>query len=283
MSEGPPPPGLPIPERPSLAITFLTDYGTRDAFTGVCRAVINRLAPGAIVIDLTHQVTPGDIRQGALVLDAASTHTGPVVNLAVVDPGVGTSRRAVAVSAGEQFFVGPDNGLLWPAIQRAGGADEAVEITGSPVRLQPTGHTFHGRDLFSPVAAAIASGIGLAELGEPFDPAGLVGLELPRASFADGVLSAHVLFADGFGNLTLDVSSELLERTGFRPGTTTRVQIAGAPVFDSLFARTFADASPGEPVLFLDSTGRLALAINGDSAEGVFGLTPDDQVLIGKL
>ena len=165
---------MPIPERPSLAIAFLTDYGTRDAFTGVCRAVINRLAPGAIVIDLTHQVTPGDIRQGALVLDAATAHTGPVVNLAVVDPGVGTAHRAVAVAAGEQFFVGPDNGLLWPAIQRAGGASEAVEISDTPVRLRPTGHTFHGRDLFSPVAAAIAAGIGLAELGEPFDPSELL-------------------------------------------------------------------------------------------------------------
>ncbi len=274
---------MPIPERPSLAIAFLTDYGTRDAFTGVCRAVINRLAPGAIVIDLTHQVTPGDIRQGALVLDAATAHTGPVVNLAVVDPGVGTARRAVAVAAGEQFFVGPDNGLLWPAIQRAGGASEAVEISDTPVRLRPTGHTFHGRDLFSPVAAAIAAGIGLAELGEPFDPSELVELELPRAGFADGVLSAHVLFADGFGNLTLDVGTELLDRTGFELGRPTRVQIAGAPVFDALFARTFADASPGEPVLFLDSTERLALAINGDSAAGVFGLKPDDQVLVGKV
>jgi S-adenosyl-L-methionine hydrolase (adenosine-forming) len=283
VSEGPPPPGTPTPARPSLAITFLTDSGTRDSFTGVCRAVINRLAPGATVIDLTHQVTPGDIRQGALVLDTATSHTGPVVNLAVVDPGVGTSRRAIAVAAGEQFFVGPDNGLLWLAIQRAGGASQVVEISSSPVRLRPTGHTFHGRDLFSPVAAAIASGIGLAELGEPFDPAGIVELELPRASYADGVLSAHVLFADGFGNLTLDAGSGLVERTGFEAGHTTRVQIAGAPVFDAPFARTFADASPGEPLLFIDSTERLALAINGDSAEGVFGLGPDDQVLVGKV
>ncbi len=150
-----------------LPITFLSDYGYDDEFAGVCRAVIARLAPGATLIDLTHGIPRHDVRAGAAVLENALPYAPPGVHLAVVDPGVGSARKAVAVAAAEEgrLLVGPDNGLLWPALERFGGAMAAVDLTLSPQRLEPLSATFHGRDIFAPVAAALASGTPLAAVG----------------------------------------------------------------------------------------------------------------------
>ena len=168
-------------------ITFLSDYGYEDEFAGVCRAVISQIAPGAPLIDLTHGIARQDIRQGAVALANALPSCPPGVHLAVVDPGVGSERRAVAVAAAEgRFLVGPDNGLLSRALDRLGGALDAVELSRSPFRLEPVSATFHGRDLFAPVAAHLSLGARLEEAGESIDPASLATLELPTPEIADG-------------------------------------------------------------------------------------------------
>ncbi len=161
-------------------ITFLSDYGYEDEFAGVCRAVISQIAPGAPLIDLTHGIARQDIRQGAFALANALPSCPPGVHLAVVDPGVGSARRAVAVAAAEgRFLVGPDNGLLSRALDRLGGALDAVEISRSAFRLEPVSATFHGRDLFAPVAAHLSLGARLDEAGESIDPGSLAALDLP--------------------------------------------------------------------------------------------------------
>jgi S-adenosylmethionine hydrolase len=164
-------------------VTLLTDYGYEDEFVGVCHGVIARLAPAVRVIDVTHGVARHDVRSGALILRRALPYLPPGVHLAVVDPGVGGERRAVALRTADEdrLLVGPDNGLLSLAAASFAGAVEAVDVSHSPHRLEPVSATFHGRDTFAPVAARLAEGAPLAEAGEPIDPADLVALELPRA------------------------------------------------------------------------------------------------------
>src|SRR6478736_5554092 len=164
-------------------LTFLSDYGLEDDFVGVCHAVIGRIAPEVRVVDLTHGLDRHDIRTAALVLRRALPFCAPGVHLAVVDPGVGAERRAVALRTADEdrILVGPDNGLLSLAAQRFGGIVEAIDIAHSSFRLEPSAATFHGRDLFAPVAAAIAAGASLAETGKPLVPDELDALHMPRA------------------------------------------------------------------------------------------------------
>jgi S-adenosyl-L-methionine hydrolase (adenosine-forming) len=246
-------------------ITFLSDYGTADHFVGVCHAVIAGICPQARVIDLTHGIPRHGVRAGALILRASLRYLPIGVHLAVVDPGVGGSRRAVALRTSEgRLLVGPDNGLL----SLAGPVSEAVDIAGSPVRLEPVSATFHGRDRFAPVAAHLAAGASLADLGAPCDPAGLVTIELPRPRYENDVIVAHALYVDGFGNVALDLGAEALEPLGIRPGRVVEVRSASGRTGASKFVRTFADAGPGELILYEDSDGALALAVNqGDAAE----------------
>ncbi len=166
-----------------VVITFLSDYGTADDFVGVCHAVMARIAPDVRVVDLSHGIARHDLRTGALVLRRTLPFAAPGVHLAVIDPEVGGTRRAVAVRCAEEdrLLVGPDNGLLLPAAERFGGVAEVVEISTSPCRLLPVSATFHGRDLFAPVGAHLAGGVELAETGDPLDPAELVALDLPTA------------------------------------------------------------------------------------------------------
>src|SRR5436309_4487854 len=190
-------------------ITFLSDYGVEDDFVGLCHAVIASICPQARVIDLSHGVARHDVRAGAIMLRGALPYLPVGVHLAVVDPDVGAERRAVAVGCGDgRVLVGPDNGLLWLAIEQSGGAVEAVDIARSRFRLEPVSATFHGRDIFRPVAAQLAAGAPFAEAGEPIDPARLVTLELPRPRLEDGVLVAHALYVDRFGNVQLDARHE---------------------------------------------------------------------------
>src|SRR3954467_1149632 len=192
-------------------ITFLSDYGYEDEFAGVCRAVISQISPGAPLIDLTHGIARQDIRQGAIALANALPSCPPGVHLAVVDPGVGSDRRAVAVAAAEvRFLVGPDNGLLSRALDRLGGALEAVELSRSPFRLEPVSATFHGRDLFAPVAAHLSLGARLEEAGESIDPGSLARLELPAPALGSDQIVAHAIHSDGYGNVTLDLDASML-------------------------------------------------------------------------
>jgi S-adenosylmethionine hydrolase len=252
-------------------ITFLSDYGHRDEFAGVCHAVIARRCPQARVIDITHAIPRHDVRSGALVLADALPYTPAGVHLAVVDPEVGAGgrneRRAVAVRALEQerLLVGPDNGLLMVAVERLGGAVEAVEITRSRERLEPLSATFHGRDIFAPVAAALAAGEPLPAVGEPLAVDELERLALPVARVADGELRTHILRADQFGNLTLDASAAQVAQAGVRLGAPISVEVGGR-AFAARYARTFADVPPDQLLLYIDATHMAALAVNRGSA-----------------
>jgi S-adenosyl-L-methionine hydrolase (adenosine-forming) len=262
-------------------ITFLSDYGYADEFAGVCRAVIASIAPEARVIDITHGLPRHAVRQGAVLLESALPYAPPGVHLAVVDPGVGTSRRPVALRAreDERLLVGPDNGLLSLAARRFGGVVEAVDLTTTPHRGTPDTSTFQGRNLFAPVAAHLANGAPLVEAGEPFDPGGLIEVELPDPRvYADRIV-AHVVYVDGYGNVTLNVDHERLATTFLRLGDRFEVEAAGSTV-SVPFGRTFADVGPGEGILYEDSSQRLALAVNRASAAERLGLSPDDEVVL---
>jgi S-adenosyl-L-methionine hydrolase (adenosine-forming) len=259
----------------AAVITFVSDYGLADSFVGVCHGVILSACPSARVIDLTHGVPRGDVRAGALILGGAMPYLPVGVHLAVVDPGVGSDRRAVALRTvdGRQF-VGPDNGLLSLCFEAAGGVAEAVDIGHSPFALQPTSATFHGRDIFAPVAARLASGVVLGEVGEPCDPDGLVRLELPRPSVEDGVLVAHAVYLDRFGNVQLDADAFALQ-----PGESVAVSVRGES-WPAVSGRTFADAPVGELIVYEDSDGRLAVAVNRGSAVERLGISIGDELRI---
>jgi S-adenosyl-L-methionine hydrolase (adenosine-forming) len=257
-------------------ITFLSDYGLEDDFVGVCHGVIAGICPEARVIDLVHWVPRGDVRAGAVVLRGALPYLPVGVHLAVVDPGVGSDRRAVAVrTADERLLVGPDNGLLSLAAERAGGVVEAVDIGRSPFALPFVSATFHGRDIFAPVAARLAGGAALADAGEPCDPEGLVALELPVARVEGGFLVAHVLYVDRFGNVQLDV-----EEPSFELGAVVEVVIGSGRSERARYVRTFADADAGELILLDDSYRRLAVAVNGGDAAAKLDLAVDDELRI---
>ena len=204
--------------------------GTTTSSRASASAVIARIAPDARVIDLTHGIPRHAVAEGALVLARALPYTPAGVHLAVVDPGVGTDRRGIAVAAGEEgrILVGPDNGLLTPAAERLGGAAEAVDISLSEFRLEPVSATFHGRDLFAPVAAHLAAGAALADAGEPIDPASLAPSPLPSPGLDGAGATAHVVGVDRFGNVALDVEHEHLPRTGLRLGHPVVVSAGGA-------------------------------------------------------
>ncbi|HVR04893.1 MAG TPA: SAM-dependent chlorinase/fluorinase [Solirubrobacteraceae bacterium] len=271
-----------MPGPPTL--TFLSDYGLQDEFVGVCHGVIARRCPAAHVIDITHAIPRHDVRGGALALAAALPYVPAGVHLAVVDPEVGAAgrhaRRAVAVqpAAAGQLLVGPDNGLLSLALQQLGGAVAAVEIGRSPERLEPVSATFHGRDIFAPVAAALAAGAPLAGVGEPLPVEELRTLVLPHAEL-DGVgLRMHVLHVDGFGNVTLDADHELLTRAGLRLGEALTLEVAGG-THRARYVSTFADLAPGELLLYEDARRAAALAVNRGSAAAALGLERDDELL----
>jgi S-adenosylmethionine hydrolase len=266
----------------SPVVSFLTDYGLRDGFVGVCHGVIARGCPDARVIDLTHEIPPQDVHSGALVL-ASSIEYLPdgAVHLAVVDPGVGTARRAIAVLARSGArFVGPDNGLLEPAVSAAGGPLELVDVGRSRFALAGVSATFHGRDLFAPVAAALAAGRGLSEVGSAVEPASLVALERTRASRDDRTLVAHVQYIDQFGNLQLDADAgDIAWVTAAGP-----VEVSSTawdrPALAISHGVTFADVATGELVLYEDAHRRPAIAVNRGSAAERLGLGVGDELRI---
>jgi hypothetical protein len=264
-----------------MVVCFLTDFGLQDDFVGTCHGVIKRIAPSAEIIDLTHGIPPRAILQGALVLANTLPYMPAGVHLAVVDPGVGSSRRPLALrDAAGRLFVGPDNGLLLPAADRAGIA-EAYELANPAYALESVSRTFHGRDLFAPAAAHLATGVPLEELGPPIHPDALVRLELPEPLVAADAISATALYVDSFGNVVLNLSRDDAETVGITPGTRLEVEAAGQRYY-AIAARTFADARPGDVILYEDSYRTVSLAISNGNAAAMLRVAAGDRVGITR-
>jgi S-adenosyl-L-methionine hydrolase (adenosine-forming) len=260
-----------------VIVTLLTDYGREDDFVGVCHGVIRSIAPDVEIVDITHGIPRYGVRQGALVLRNTLAYMPVGVHMAVVDPQVGTERRGVALRTGDgRLLVGPDNGLLSLAWER-GGVELAVDITRSSHRLEPVSATFHGRDVFAPVAAHLALGAELADSGEPVEPGSLATVELPEPRMDDDALVAHALTVDRFGNAGLNVGHDELAGSGLTMGATVELEVGGER-FLATFARTFADVKPGELLVYEDAYRTLAVAINRGDAGATLGLAPDSEV-----
>jgi S-adenosylmethionine hydrolase len=258
-------------------IVFLTDYGLADEFVGVCHGVIERIAPGSRVVDLTHQIRRQAVLQGAVVLGrAARFMPEDSVFLAVVDPGVGSERRPVAVEASSgALLIGPDNGLLSMAWEALGGVARAVEIASDEVVLHPVSRTFHGRDVFAPAAAHLASGTPLERLGPAIELSGLRAVELSGPMVTPGAIGARVVGVDGFGNVQLNATPEDLAAAGLAgPMTVGAHQVP--------LAATFADVPEDHPAAIVDSQGFVALVVNRGSAARLFGLAPGDGITLAR-
>ena len=261
--------------------TFLSDYGLEDEFVGVCHGVMLRIAPHLRIVDIHHYIQRQDIRHGAVVLQQSVKFFPEGVHLAVVDPSVGSDRRAVVVeSSSGHVFVGPDNGLLVPAADECGGARRAFQLTNEDYLLTPISPTFQGRDVFAPAAAHICAGLDPAELGPPVEVSDLVGLEIPEAWGHDDHLHAEVLQVDRFGNLQLNLNMADLDKAGLRGEDKLEVRLEGHRLNVPL-GRAFADVEPGEFVMVEDSYQYLSLAVNGGDAGARLRASPRSTIIVG--
>jgi S-adenosylmethionine hydrolase len=254
-------------------ISLTTDYGTFDGFAAACHGAIARIAPDVRVIDITHHVPPADVARGAAVLAQTAPHLPHSVHVGVVDPGVGTSRRGIAIATPRGVLVGPDNGLLAWAADALGGIDTAVELTNKEWFLGDVSRTFHGRDVFAPAAARIALGAPLSDAGPAVDPASVIRLPDPVVAVGDGWLEAEVVTVDRFGNVQLAAGGGMLSGLG------PELMVGG---MKARRAQTFGEAGPGELIVFEDSAGRVALAINGGRAVVALSVRPGDIVRIAE-
>ena len=248
-------------------VTFLSDYGLEDEFVGVCRGVMLRIAPHLTIIDIDHNILRQDIRHGAIVLQQSLPFLPDSVHLAVVDPSVGSGRRAIAIETGwGEYFVGPDNGLLIPAADSSGGIRRVHEITNEAFLLRPISRTFQGRDVFAPATAHIAAGVDPAELGAELKIDELVRIEIPVAWVHDDHLHAEVLQVDRFGNLQLNLGRPQLGQVGLEAADRLEVRIEGHRLNLNV-GGSYADVDQGEFLLIEDSYRFLSLSVNkGDAA-----------------
>jgi hypothetical protein len=262
-------------------ITFLTDFGLQDEFVGTCHGVIAGIAPDVRVIDVAHGIPPQAVLQGAVVLRNTIPYLPVGVHLAVVDPGVGGDRRAIAVRTRDgRAFVGPDNGLLLLAADDAGIA-AAHELTAERYRLPDVSRTFHGRDVFAPAAAHLASGVPIEELGPALDPAALVRLAVPEPEIGRSQLGATVLSVDRFGNVATNVRRRHVEELGVAPGDKVEIRLT-LDRYYALVAGAFSDAPPGELILYEDPFGLITLAISRGDAARLTGVSPGDELRIAR-
>jgi len=242
--------------------------------------VIKRIAPDAEVIDITHGIAPHNVLQGALVLASTVPFMPEGIHLAVVDPGVGSDRRAIALRGSEgRLYVGPDNGLLAYAADKLGGVEEAVELVNPAYRLEPVAHTFHGRDVFAPASAHLAAGVELKELGPAIAAADLVRIDVPTPSIGKRRIRATVLYVDRFGNVQLNLTRDDVAQVGIEAGSKLEVEV-GFERYYAVAARTFAEVKGGDIVLYEDSYWNISLAINRGSAAVMFGVGPGDELKV---
>ncbi len=245
--------------------------------------MIKQIAPEAEVLDVTHGIPPQHVLQGAFVLAHTLPYMPVGVHVAVVDPGVGGDRKPLALRGKDgRLYVGPDNGILLVAADKLGGVEQAVEIAEPAYMLESISSTFHGRDVFSPAAAHLASGVDLGELGPALDPAALIRLEVPEPTIGTARIRATVLYVDRFGNVQLNLTRDHLEQVGIVPGTRVEVEVA----FDRFFAvaaRTFADVRPGDVVLYEDSYRNVAIALNQGNAAKAFSTKVGAELRISPV
>ena len=277
------PPGRYRRAEMTLPISFLSDFGYQDEFVGVVHGVIAKVAPEARVIDVGHGFPPGDIRAGALALVRAIQYLPEGVCLAVVDPGVGTSRRALAAETPWGFFVGPDNGLLSPAVSMVGGASRIVSIENPEAIIPSPGATFHGRDIFAPAAALLASGEAtLDDLGPTLSDAEVVPLLLPLTESDGSAVSGETWWVDRYGNVETNISPEDLAELGLAAGDFVTLRI-GAGVHNLKWVEAFGDVEEGEPLLHVDSAGLIAIAVRDGRADEHFDLVSGVSItLLGR-
>ncbi|HEY0416340.1 MAG TPA: SAM-dependent chlorinase/fluorinase [Gaiellaceae bacterium] len=260
-------------------VTFLSDFGLQDDFVGTCHGVIARIAPEVRVIDVTHGISPQAVLQGAVVLRNTVPYMPAGVHLAVVDPDVGGNRRAVAVRTHDgRVFVGPDNGLLMLAADEVG-VESAHELAEPRYRLPRVSHTFHARDVFAPAAAHVAAGVAPSELGPPVAPETLVRIHVPEPEVGRTQLSTTVLVVDRFGNVATNARREHVAALGASTGDRLEIRLA-LDRYYAVYADTFADAHPGELILYEDSYGLMTLAISRGDAAGLTGVGMGDEIRV---
>lgn len=259
-------------------ISFLSDYGLGDEFVGVTKSVIRTISPDVMVIDITHDIETHDVRAGGLALARSAQYMAPGVVLAVVDPGVGTERKAIAVEVGDgqSYLVGPDNGLFAPAVSLVGGATGAVVLDNPNYHLPTPGPTFAGRDIFAPVAAHLCNGVPMTELGTAIDPQRLLpGVLAVSDQSDDGSIKAEILWIDRFGNAQLNVDPADLEQwadhVSIEGGRTTRT---------AQRVNTFADISTGSIGLVVDSYGLMSVCVDRGSAAFELELSEGDALTL---
>jgi S-adenosylmethionine hydrolase len=259
-------------------ICFLSDFGFADDFVGTCKGVMLSIAPGVSIVDLTHEVPEFEVEVGAEILRHATRYMADdTIYLAVIDPGVGTERSALALrTESGAFLVGPDNGLLVPAAEALGGIREVVLLTNSRYHVHPVSNTFHGRDVFAPAAAHLAAGVEFPELGEVADSSSLIGLRLPAVEedVGEGVMMTRIISIDRYGNARLSV---MQEESGLEYGASLRID-TGDGEMPVRYLETFGSARAGELVLVPDSHWRLSLAINKGNAAQALGLRVGGKV-----
>jgi S-adenosylmethionine hydrolase len=265
-------------------IVFMTDFGVVDDSVALCRGVMYSIMPTVRIVDLTHQVTPFSILDGARFLYGSTPYyPADTVFVVVIDPGVGSTRKAiVAKTKRGQYFVLPDNGLM-TFVEQRDGIESAREITNPNWMIgSKLSSTFHGRDIFSPVGAHLARGDNWIDVGPEIAVKDLVGLDVKAATLDDRGLSAEVIATDGpFGNLVTNVDADDFLKLGYQRGQDVPVTLAGKEMRIK-FVRTFSDVPLKTPLLYIDSRGHLGLAVNQDSFSAVYGIKPPASLSITR-
>jgi len=272
------------PAKPRPTIVFMTDFGVVDDSVAICRGVMYSIVPDLRIVDLTHQVTPFSIADGARFLYGTTPYyPAGTVFVVVIDPGVGSTRKAIVVKSKRgQYFVLPDNGLM-TLVQDRDGLDAAREIANPAWMIGAAlSSTFHGRDIFSPAGAHLARGDDWTQVGPELDPGKLVRLDLKPATLNDHGLSGQVIATDGpFGNLVTNISGDEVVKLGYARGQTLPITI-GDKKMEIPFVRTFSDVPLKQPLLYIDSRGRLGIAVNQDSFARTYGIAPPQPIFIPR-